>query len=54
MELEEVNDKILIKICSGCYDNVNERYNPKDEPPVIQAGVFEAQLGYGRKKKKKF
>ena len=54
MELEEVNDKILIKICDDCYDKVNERYNPKREPPIIQAGVFEAQLGYGRKKKKKF
>ena len=54
MELEEVNNKILIKICDDCYDKVNERYNPKSEPPIIQAGVFEAQLGYGTKKKKKF
>ena len=25
MELEELDNKILIKICDGCYDNVNER-----------------------------
>ena len=54
MELEEVNNKILIKICDDCYDKINERYNPKSEPPIIQAGLFEAQLGYGTKKKKKF
>ena len=54
MELEEVNNKILIKICGGCYDKINERYNPKNEPPIIQVGVFESKLGYGTEKKKKF
>ena len=50
MELEELDNKILIKICDGCYDNVNERYNPESEPPIIQKGVFESQLGFGTKK----
>ena len=50
MELEEVNNKILVKICDGCYDKTNERYNPKNEPPPIQKGVFKSQLGFGTKK----
>ena len=37
-------NKILIKICDGCYDEVYERYNPERKPPTIQAGVFETQM----------
>lgn len=46
IELKEVENKILIKICDGCYDEVYERYNPEKRPPIIQGGVFESQLGF--------
>jgi|TARA_R100000482_G_C5121719_1_gene146215 hypothetical protein len=44
MKLEEVDNKILIRICDGCYEEINERYNPEGKPPTIQAGVFESRL----------
>tara|TARA_R110002012_G_scaffold54321_2_gene139380 strand:- start:10718 stop:10981 length:264 start_codon:yes stop_codon:yes gene_type:complete len=47
--LKELEDKILIQICDGCYEEVYERYNPKRNPPPIQKGVFEQRLGYGKK-----
>ena len=49
LDLKELEDKILIKICDGCYDEVYERYNPRRNPPPIQKGVFEQRLGYGKK-----
>lgn len=45
INLDEIDNKILIKICDGCYDEVYERYNPERKPPAIQAGVFETQMG---------
>ena len=51
MELEEIDNKILIKICNGCYERINQTYNPKNEPPIIQVGLFEKRLGYEIKKK---
>ncbi len=44
MKLEEVDNKILIRICDGCYEEINERYNPEAKPPPIQVGVFESRL----------
>ena len=49
MDLKEIEDKILIQICDGCYEEVYERYNPKRNPPPIQKGIFEQRLGYGKK-----
>lgn len=49
LELIEIEEKIIIKICDGCYDEVYERYNPRRNPPPIQKGVFEQRLGYGKK-----
>tara|TARA_R100001015_G_C4615958_1_gene172015 strand:- start:1327 stop:1587 length:261 start_codon:yes stop_codon:yes gene_type:complete len=46
IDLTDVENKILIKICSGCYEEVYERYNPDRRPPFIQKGVFESQLGF--------
>jgi len=46
---KELDNKILISICGGCYDEVYERYNPNREPPVIQVGLFESQLGFRTK-----
>jgi len=37
LELQEIEEKILIKICDGCYDEIYERYNPNWLPPPIQA-----------------
>jgi len=51
MKLEEVDNKILIRICDGCYEEINERYNPEARPPPIQAGVFESRLQTRTKKK---
>ncbi len=48
----ELDNKILIKICGGCYEEVYERYNPERRPPPIQIGVFESQLGFGEEEKK--
>lgn len=45
INLEELDNKILIKICDGCYEEVYERYNPQRKPPPIQSGVFTTQLG---------
>ena len=45
IKLDELDNKILIKICDGCYDEVYERYNPERKPPPIQSGVFTTQLG---------
>ena len=45
VNLQDVDNKILIKICDGCYEEVYERYNPERKPPPIQSGVFETQLG---------
>ena len=45
MNLNELDNKILIQICDGCYEEVYERYNPERKPPAIQAGVFETQMG---------
>lgn len=50
IDLKEIEDKILIQICDGCYEEVYERYNPQRKPPAIQSGVFESQLGFGTKK----
>ena len=44
MELNMNDDKILIKICDGCYEEVYERYNPERKPPPIQSGVFTAKM----------
>lgn len=44
IDLVELDNKILIKICDGCYDEIYERYNPERIPPTIQAGVFESQM----------
>tara|TARA_R110001592_G_scaffold12326_1_gene59024 strand:- start:338 stop:598 length:261 start_codon:yes stop_codon:yes gene_type:complete len=44
MELQMKDDKILIKICDGCYEEVYERYNPERKPPPIQSGVFTAKM----------
>ena len=44
MNLNELDNKILIQICDGCYEEVYERYNPERKPPPIQSGVFESQL----------
>ena len=52
MELVEIENKILVKICGECYEEVYERYNPERKPPPIQAGVFESQLRTRRDKKK--
>ena len=52
MELKELENKILIKICDGCYEEVYERYNPERKPPPIQSGVFESQLRTRKDKKK--
>lgn len=49
MSLVELDNKILIKICSGHYEEIYERYNPERTPPPIQSGVFESQLGRGKK-----
>tara|TARA_R100000900_G_scaffold90898_3_gene70632 strand:- start:367 stop:630 length:264 start_codon:yes stop_codon:yes gene_type:complete len=49
LDLKEIEDKILIQICDGCYEEVYERYNPKRNPPPIQKGIFEQRLGYGKK-----
>ena len=48
IELIEVEDKILIQICGGCYEEVYEIYNPSRKPPPIQKGVFEQRLGYNK------
>ena len=48
MDLKEIEDKILIQICDGCYETVYERYNPERKPPPIQSGVFTTQLGTRR------
>lgn len=45
INLNELDNKILIKICDGCYDEVYERYNPERIPATIQSGVFTTQLG---------
>tara|TARA_R100000231_G_scaffold84393_1_gene64224 strand:+ start:399 stop:647 length:249 start_codon:yes stop_codon:yes gene_type:complete len=34
-------DKIIIRICSDCYEEVYERYNPQRLPAPVQTGVFE-------------
>ena len=44
IKLTEIENKILIKICDGCYEEVYERYNPDRKPPAIQTGVFESKL----------
>ena len=44
-----LDNKILIEICDGCYDEIYERYNPERRPPPIQSGVFESQLGFRTK-----
>ena len=49
---KELDNKILIKICDGCYEEVYERYNPQRKPPPIQSGVFESQLGFRTEEKK--
>ena len=36
-----LNDKIIIRICSDCYEEVYERYNPQRLPAPVQVGVFE-------------
>lgn len=48
LELKEVDNKILIRICESCYDEINERYNPEGQPPYIQEGVFVAELLGGK------
>jgi protein-arginine kinase activator protein McsA len=48
INLEEVDNKILIHICEGCYNEINERYNPDNQPPSIQKGVFVEEF-LGRK-----
>jgi len=45
IKLDELDNKILIQICDGCYDEVYERYNPERKPPPIQSGIFTTQLG---------
>ena len=45
IKLDDLDNKILIQICDGCYDEVYERYNPERKPPPIQSGVFTTQLG---------
>ncbi len=52
MELVEIENKILIKICGECYEEVYERYNPERKPPTIQVGVFESRLHPRTKKNK--
>jgi len=51
INLEELDNKILIRICDSCYEEVYERYNPERRPPPIQSGVFELQLGTTRRNK---
>ena len=41
LELIEIEEKIMIKICDGCYEEIYERYNPNWLPPPIQKEVFE-------------
>ena len=41
LELIEIEEKIMIKICDGCYDEIYERYNPNWLPPLVQAEVLE-------------
>jgi len=52
INLEEVDNKILIYICEGCYNEINERYNPEGQPPSIQKGVFVEELLGGKQQKK--
>ena len=52
LNLEEVDNKILIRICESCYNEINERYNPDSQPPSIQEGVFTQEL-LGRKEQNK-
>jgi len=51
MDLVEIENKILIKICSDCYEEVYERYNPDRKPPAIQTGVFESRVQTRKEKK---
>ena len=46
IDKKELDNKILNKICGGCYNEVYERYNPERKPPIIHSGVFEYQLGF--------
>ena len=41
LELIEIEEKIMIKICDGCYEEIYERYNPNWLPPPVQAKVLE-------------
>ena len=52
LNLEEVDNKILIRICESCYNEINERYNPDSQSPTIQEGVFTQEL-LGRKEQNK-
>jgi len=54
LNLEEVDNKILIKICESCYNEINERYNPDSQSPNIQEGVFTQELLGGKEQNKGF
>tara|TARA_R100001443_G_C3361364_1_gene179109 strand:- start:497 stop:733 length:237 start_codon:yes stop_codon:yes gene_type:complete len=41
LALEELEEKIMIKICDGCYDEIYERYNPNWLPPPVQKRILE-------------
>ena len=41
LALEELEERILIKICDDCYDEIYERYNPNWLPPPVQAKILE-------------
>ena len=38
-----LEEKIIITICSDCYEQVYERYNPQRLPAPVQVGVFEQE-----------
>jgi len=41
LELIEIEEKIIVKICEGCYNEIYERYNPNWLPPPVQSKVLE-------------
>ena len=41
LELIEIEEKIMIKICGSCYNEIYERYNPNWLPQPVQAEVLE-------------
>lgn len=41
LELIEIEEKIIVKICGSCYNDIYERYNPNWLPSPVQAKVSE-------------